>query len=111
MSDTRFTILGIVLIFIGFLVLGVFGSNFQNNTVEMTEFGDCYDYSQEEPTPINCSYKVFDQSIFFGLVIALIVAGVISLIKGARGDWDSKVRPEDIVGPGNNQNSEKEDQD
>ncbi len=109
MSDTRFTILGIVLIFAGFLVLGVFGSNFQTNLVEMTEFGDCYDYSQEKQIPVNCSYKVFEQGIFFALVIAILVFGIISLIKGVRGNWDSKVKPEDMTGPGNNQNSEKED--
>lgn len=110
MSDTRFTIIGIFLIFVGFLVLGVFGSNFQANTVEMTEFGDCFDYSDEKPVPINCSYKVLDQTIFFAFVIAIIVGGIIALIKGARGSWDSKVRPEDMVGPGNNENSDKKDQ-
>lgn len=110
MSDTRFIILGIVLIFVGFLVLGIFGSNFQTNLIEMTEFGDCYEYNQEQQTQINCSNKIFEQWIFFAIIIAILVSGIISLIKGARGNWDSKVKPEDIVGPGNNQNSEKEDQ-
>lgn len=109
MSDTRFTILGIVLIFVGFLVLGIFGSSFQTNLVEMTEFGDCYDYNQEKQIPVNCSYKVIEQAVFFVLVIAILASGVISLIKGARGNWDSKVKPEDMTGLGNNQNSEKED--
>ena len=110
MSDTRFTILGIGFIFAGFLILGIFGSDYQTSNIEMTEFGDCYEYSENnEPIPIDCSYKVFDQTIFFGVVIGLIVAGAISLIKGARGNWDSKVRPEDMVGPGGEKNKDNED--
>ena len=110
MSDTRFTILGIGFIFAGFLILGIFGSDYQTSNIEMTEFGDCYEYSENnEPIPIDCSYKVFDQTIFFGVVIGLIVAGVIFLIKGARGNWDSKVKPEDMVGPGGEKNTENED--
>ena len=35
-----------------------------------------------------------------GISVAFIVAGIISLIKGIRGDWDSKIKPEDVVGPG-----------
>lgn len=110
MSDTRFTILGIGFIFAGFLILGIFGGDYQTSNIEMTEFGDCYEYSENnEPIPIDCSYKVFDQTIFFGVVIGLIVAGVISLIKGVRGNWDSKVKPEDMVGPGGEKNTENED--
>ena len=49
------------------------------------------------------------RSVFFGIVLAFIVAGILSLIKGARGDWDSKIKPEDVVGPGNNQKEDSED--
>lgn len=108
MSDTRFVILGVALIFVGFLVLGIFGGNFRTGNIEMMEFGDCYDYSQEPPTPLNCSYKMLDQSIFFAIVIAILGGGVISLIKAVRGKWDSEVKPEDMVGPGKN-DSENED--
>ena len=109
MSDTRFTILGIGLVFAGFLILGVFGGNFQKSNIEMAEFGDCYDYSQEIPTPINCSYKIFDQSIFFAIVIAIIAGGAIALVKAIKGKWDSQVKPEDMVGPSKDHRSEKED--
>ena len=105
MSDMRFTIIGIALIFVGFLILGGFGQNYQAATLESDEFGTCYEYSDSSPpVEINCSFKIFDQAIFFGLVIGFIAAGVIFLIKGVRGNWDSKVKPEDMVGPGNNQN-------
>lgn len=105
MSDMRFVIAGIALIFAGFLILGVFGHNFQAATLESNEFGTCYEYSNDSPpAEINCSFKIFDQTVFFGLVLGFIASGVISLIKGVRGDWDNRVKPEDIVGPGNNQN-------
>ncbi|MDH3192001.1 MAG: hypothetical protein OEM18_04890 [Nitrosopumilus sp.] len=110
MSDTRFTIIGILLIFVGFLVLGIFGGNFQSANIEMAEFGDCFEYSDNnEPIPINCSYKSLDQTIFFSIVVVLITAGVISLIKGVRGKWDNQVKPEDMVGPGGDKNPEKEE--
>lgn len=101
MSDTRFTLLGISLIFAGFLVLGIFGNQFTASTIESKEFGDCFEYHEDlPPTPINCDYKTLDKTILFGIVIALIAAGILSLIKGIRGKWDQKVRPQDMVGPG-----------
>ena len=100
MSDIRFVIIGVGIVFAGFLVLGIFGENYQTSNIESDEFETCFEYSQDkEPIPIDCSSKIFDQVLFFGVVIALIVSGIIALVKGVRGDWDSKVKPEDMVGP------------
>jgi hypothetical protein len=99
--------IGIVLIFAGFIILGIFGENYQAATLESNEFGTCYEYSEKEaPIEINCSFKILDQTIFFVLVIGFIGAGIIALVKGSRGDWDSKVKSEDMVGPGNEQNDD-----
>ncbi len=112
MSDMRFIIIGIGLVFAGFIILGGFGQNYQAATLESNQFGTCYEYSDDSPpVEINCSFKIFDQAVFFGAVIGIIGAGIASLIKGARGDWDNRVKPEDMVGPGNNQNSEDSDKD
>ena len=101
MSDTRFTLIGVALIFAGFLVLGVFGSQYNSTTIESQEFGDCYEYFEDKPPQkINCDLELFDKSLFFVLVIGLIAAGIISLIKGIKGNWDQKIKPEDMVGPG-----------
>lgn len=109
MSDMRFIIIGVGLIFAGFLVLGGFGNNYQAATLESNQFGSCYEYFEDKPPiEINCSFKIFDQTLFFGLIIGIMGAGVISLVKGVRGNWDNRVRPEDMVGPGGNQ---KEDSD
>lgn len=101
MSDTRFTILGVALIFAGFLVLGILGGEHQASSIEAEEFGNCHIYSEDSaPVRTDCEAKVSDQVIFFGVVIALIVAGVAVLVKGVRGRWDNEVKPEDMVGPG-----------
>jgi len=108
----RFIIIGIVLVFVGFLILGVLGQNYQDATLESNEFGTCYEYSDNlPPVEINCSFKIFDQTLFFALVVGFIGAGIISLVKGSRGDWDNRVKPEDMVGPGNNQKSDDSDKD
>ncbi len=101
MSDTRFTLIGIGLIFVGFIVLGIFGSNFIGPTIEAQEFDDCYEYFDDKPpVPVNCDIQFLNKTIFFALVIALIGSGIVSLIKGVRGKWDQDVKPEDMLGPG-----------
>jgi len=112
MSDMRFTIIGIALIFVGFIILIVFGHNYQAATIESNEFGTCYEYSNDkEPVEIDCSLKILDQALFFALIIGFIGAGIIALVKGVKGNWDSKVKPEDMVGPGRRENDSSEDSD
>lgn len=112
MSDTRFIMIGIVLTFVGFLVLGIFGHGYQAATLESAQFGTCYEYADDiPPTEINCSLRIFDQAVFFGIVIMLIGSGIIALVKGVKGDWDSKVKPEDMAGPSRNQNEDFDDND
>ena len=107
MSDIRFIIIGIVLVFVGFIILGTFGHNYQAATLESNEFDTCYEYSENNPpVEISCSFKIFDQALFFVLVMGFVGAGVIALVKGVKGDWDNKVKPEDMVGPGGKQNDD-----
>jgi len=112
MSDMRFTIIGIALIFVGFIILLVFGHNYQAATLESNEFGTCYEYSNDkEPVEIDCSLKILDQALFFALIIGFVGAGIIALVKGVKGNWDNKVKPEDMVGPGRRENESSEDSD
>jgi hypothetical protein len=93
--------LGIALVFAGFLVLGIFGSTFFRGTVEAEEFDDCYEYFEDRPpVPIDCEVKMQDKVLFFGLVLGLIAVGILALVKGARGRWDQDVKPQDMLGPG-----------
>ena len=55
MSDIRFVMIGIVVITVGFIILGVYGSEYTGITVETDEFSTCYEYSEEEkPQEIDC---------------------------------------------------------
>ena len=99
MSDTRFIILGVGIIFAGIIVLSVFGAKFSEITMQ-EEFRECYEYHTDEPpTEINCDIAFQNKLIIFAIVGLLIICGITSLIKGMRGKWDQDVKPEDMVGP------------
>ncbi len=101
MSDTRFTMLGIVLIFAGFIILGIFGSEYFDATIQAEEFGDCFDYFDDKPPiQVDCDVKLQNKILFSGLVIGLVGVGIAALVKGVKGRWDQDVKPEDMVGPG-----------
>ncbi|WP_268542375.1 hypothetical protein [Candidatus Nitrosotenuis cloacae] len=100
MSDTRFVLIGVALIFAGFVVLGAFGQQHYNLIIQAQEFGECFEYKDGTEVEADCSVAMQDRAAFFGLVLALVGAGVFFLIKGIRGKWDQNVKPEDAVGPG-----------
>ena len=99
MSDTRLTLIGIGLIFAGFIVLGVFGQQHYNFAVQAQEFGDCFDYTNGKQVEVSCNNAMQDRVAFFALVLGLIGAGIFFLIKGIRGKWDQDVKSQDKVGP------------
>lgn len=114
MSDTRFTLIGVGLIFAGFLILSIFGSQFIDASIEAEEFANCFEYFEDRPpVPVDCDLKYQNKSLFFVLVIVLIGGGIISLIKAVKGRWDQDVKSEDMVGPGgkDTSNSDKSDSD
>ena len=99
MSDTRFIILGIGLIFAGIIVLSVFGGQINEITIQ-DEFRECYEYHDEAPpTKIDCDIAFQNKLIIFAIVTLLIICGIASLVKGMKGKWDQNVKPEDMVGP------------
>ena len=100
MSDTRFIILGVGLIFAGIIVLTVFGAHVDEITLQ-EEFRECYEYHADAPpTEIDCDIAFQNKMIIFSSVVLLIICGIASLVKGIRGRWDQDVKPEDMVGPG-----------
>jgi hypothetical protein len=98
-TDTRFIILGVGLIFTGIIVLTVFGPQFDEITLQ-EEFRECYEYHTDAPpTEIDCDIAFQNKMIIFAIVALLITCGIASLVKGMRGRWDQNVKPEDMVGP------------
>lgn len=100
MSDMRFTMVGIALVFAGFLIFGIFGHEYYDAAIQAEEFGDCYNFSDGKQVKMDCNIALQNRLLFFSLVIGLIGFGVFFLIKGVRGRWDQDVKPEDSVGPG-----------
>ena len=101
MSDTRFIILGVGIIFAGIIILSVFGAQFDEITMQ-EEFHVCYEYHADmPPTEIDCDIASQNKIIIFAIVALLIACGITSLVKGIRGGWDQDVKPEDMVGPSN----------
>lgn len=101
MSDIRFIMAGVALVFAGFLVLGIFGDQYRDINVQNAEFNNCMNYSEDNPPePTDCGVGAAYSLAFFGLVLGLIGSGIFALIKGYRGKWDNEVPAEDMVGPG-----------
>jgi hypothetical protein len=100
-SDTRFIILGVGLIFAGIIVLTIFGAHVDEITLQ-EEFHECYEYHTDAPpTEIDCDTAFQSKMIIFAIVVLLIICGIVSLVKGIKGEWDQDVKPEDMVGPSN----------
>ncbi|MGI0010937.1 MAG: hypothetical protein ACREAE_06020 [Nitrosopumilaceae archaeon] len=99
MSDTRFIMLGIALVFAGFLILGILGRSFLEFTVQANEFGNCVDYTETGAVSTDCGVIMQDKILFFGVVMGLIGSGIAALIKGYRGRWDQDVKSDEMVGP------------
>ena len=99
-SDTRFIILGVGLIFSGIILLSVFGSQSTEITLQ-EEFSKCFEYHDDSPpTEIDCDTASENKMIIFAITALLTVCGIVSLVKGIKGRWDQDVKPEDMVGPG-----------
>ena len=99
-SDTRFIILGVGLVFSGIIFLSVFGSQTAEITLQK-EFSKCFEYHDDSPpTEIDCDVASDNKMTIFAITALLIVCGIVSLIKGIKGKWDQDVKPEDMVGPG-----------
>jgi len=98
-SDTRFIILGVGLVFAGIIILSVFGAQFGEITIQ-EEFHECYEYHADmPPTEIDCNIASQNKIVTFAIVVLLIMCGIASLVKGIKGRWDQDVKPEAMVGP------------
>ena len=91
--------LGIALVFAGFLILGILGRQFLEFTVQANEFGNCIDYTETGAVSTDCGIIMQDKLLFFGVVLGLIGSGIFSLVKGYRGRWDQDVKSDEMVGP------------
>ena len=110
MSDIRFVMIGVAVLSVGFIVMAVFGSQYQDITVQTKEFSECYDYTDENiAVKVDCDEQLQSKNLMFVVVIGILAAGGIALVKGIRGTWDNDVKPEEMMGPGGDKKSPDED--
>ena len=73
MSDIRFIMIGVVVITVGFIILGVYGTQFTEITIQTNEFKDCFEYPEDmPPIRISCDEKIQSKNMFFALVIGFL---------------------------------------
>ena len=85
MSDMRFILIGLITVTIGFIVLGVFGAQFTEITVQTKEFSECYKYPEDQPpVRIECDQYLQEKNLLFLLVILIISGGIVALINGIK---------------------------
>ncbi|ABK76913.1 hypothetical protein CENSYa_0273 [Cenarchaeum symbiosum A] len=101
MSDMRFILIGVGIVFVGYLLFALFSDQFIGPVVKAEQFEDCLAYFEDRPPePVPCEAALQGKVAFFVVISAVLGAGGVALIKGMRGDWDRRVKPEDMVGPG-----------
>ena len=101
MSDIRFVMIGVAALSVGFIVMALFGTQYQDITIQTKEFSECYDYTDENlPVKIDCDEQLQKRNSMLAIVIGILVGGGIALFKGIRGTWDNDVKPEEMLGPG-----------
>ncbi|MDA0756428.1 MAG: hypothetical protein O3C04_03435 [Crenarchaeota archaeon] len=110
MSDIRFVMIGVVVLTVGFIVMAVFGTHYQDITIQTNEFSECYDYTDKNiEVKIDCEEQLQNRNLMFIGVIGILAAGGIFLLKGIRGTWDNDVKPEEMLGPGGDKKTSNED--
>ena len=83
MSDIRFVMIGVGVLSIGFIVMALFGTQYQDITIQTKEFSECYDYTDENlPVKIDCEKQLQDRYLMFAGIFGILVAGGLALLKG-----------------------------
>ena len=99
MSDIRLILIGSLLIFAGFYIAGMAGSQYNQISIQQNQFDDCYDYSSGTAVHVNCVQEEQDAFLHLGLALGIIGGGAYLIFKGIKGRWDQNVKSNEMVGP------------
>lgn len=91
--------LGSLLIFAGFYIAGMGGSQYTQISIQKNQFDDCYDYSSGTAVHVNCAQKEQDALLYLGLALGIIGGGGYIIFKGIKGKWDQNVKSDEMLGP------------
>lgn len=93
--------LGSAIIFAGFLVGGITGSQYSQFSIQADQFDDCFDYSSGTAVKVKCVEANQDGLFYMAISFGLLGIGGFILVKGIRGKWDESVKSDEMVGPKN----------
>lgn len=99
MSDIRLIMIGSLIVFGGFYVASLAGSEYSEMSMQATQFDDCYDYSSGAAVQVSCIQAEHDALLYLALALALFGAGGYVIFRGIRGRWDQNVKNDEMVGP------------
>ena len=99
MSDIRLILVGSLIIFAGFYIVGMAGSQYNQISIQKNQFDDCYDYSSGTAIHVNCAQQEQDALLYLALALGIIGGGAYLIFKGIKGKWDQNVKSDEMVGP------------
>ena len=99
MSDIRLIMIGSVVVFAGFYVAGLGGSEYSEMTMQATQLDGCYDYSTGVEIHVNCAQAEHDALLYVALAVGLFGGGGYIIFRGIKGRWDQDVKNDEMVGP------------
>ena len=90
--------------------MALFGTQYQDITIQTKEFSECYDYTDENlPVKIDCDEQLQDRNLMFAGVLGILIPGGLALATRISGKWDNEVKREEMVGPGGDKNTSDDD--
>lgn len=92
---------GSVMIFAGFYVVGMGASEYSQISMQISEFDNCYDYSAGTAMHVNCSKAEQDAFFYLALAFSMLGGGSYVIFRGIRGKWDQNVKSDEMLGPKN----------
>ncbi|MDE1867190.1 MAG: hypothetical protein KGI08_05715 [Thaumarchaeota archaeon] len=99
MSDIRLIMVGSVIIFGGFYIAGMAGSQYSQISIQTSQFDECYDYSSGNAVHVSCVQKEHDALLYLSLALGLIGMGAYIIFRGIKGRWDQNVKSGEMLGP------------
>ncbi|MDE2590254.1 MAG: hypothetical protein KGL95_11410 [Patescibacteria group bacterium] len=99
MSDIRLVMIGSVIIFAGFYVASMGGSQYQQMAMQASQFDDCYDYSTGAAIHVSCTQVEHDALLYLALALSLMGGGGYIIFRGIKGRWDQNVKSDEMLGP------------
>src|SRR5579872_5897292 len=97
MSDIRLVMIGSVIIFAGFYVASMGGSQYSQMAMQATQFDDCYDYSTGVAVHVSCIQLEHDAILYLVLALSLMGGGGYVIFRGIKGRWDQNIKSDEML--------------